>query len=112
MTIADTEPTSPQLDTAALPKGILLVDDHPVFRRGMVALLSEYPEFSVLGESCNSKEALEAMRTLNPDVIMVDISLPGISGIELVKLIVAERPSQLVLMLSMHDESLYAVRAL
>ena len=96
----------------AKQKRILIVDDHPVFRRGIAALLAEQPDLVVCGEAENAPAALEAMRRLNPDVALVDISLPGTNGIELVKSMVAEQPKLGILMLSMHDESLYALRSL
>ncbi|HEV7868485.1 MAG TPA: response regulator transcription factor [Chthoniobacteraceae bacterium] len=96
----------------ARQKRILIVDDHPVFRRGIAALLAEQPDLVVCGEAENAPAALEAMRRLNPDVALVDISLPGTNGIELVKSMVAEQPKLGILMLSMHDESLYALRSL
>ena len=100
--------------TSAPPakKNILIVDDHPVFRRGIAALLAEHAEFSICGEAEDSKTALDAMRRLNPDVALVDIAMPGTNGIELVKLMLAEQPKLLIVIVSMHDESLYALRAL
>lgn len=91
---------------------ILIVDDHPVFRRGMAALLREQGEFEVCGEAEDSATALEAMRRLKPDLMLVDISMPGTNGIELIKLMLAEQPKLLILIVSMHEESLYALRSL
>lgn len=91
---------------------ILIVDDHPVFRKGMAALLAETEEFTVCGEGDSAASALDAMRGTSPDVALVDISMPGTNGIELLKVMLAERPALPVLIVSMHDESLYALRAL
>ncbi len=91
---------------------LLLVDDHPVFRRGIAGLISDEPDFEVAAEASDSASALGAMRDAEPDLALVDVSLPGHNGIELVKLMLAERPKLKILMLSMHDESLYALRAL
>lgn len=91
---------------------LLLVDDHPVFRRGIAGLISDEPDFEVAAEASDSLTALTAMRQEDPDLALVDVSLPGHNGIELVKLMLAERPKLKILMLSMHDESLYALRAL
>ena len=103
----------PPVTTApAAQKRILIVDDHPVFRHGITALLSAEPDFVVCGEADNAPAALDAMRRLKPDVAMLDISLQGTNGIELVKLMRSEQPRLPILMLSMHDESLYALRAL
>lgn len=107
-------PTTAAL-TAPPPVGmtrILVVDDHPVFRRGISALLAEQKDFSVCGEAENGPSALEAMRQTKPNVALVDISMPGMNGIELVKMMLAEQPKLTILVLSMHDESLYALRAL
>lgn len=91
---------------------VLIVDDHPVFRHGITALINAEPDLCVCGEASNSPTALEAMRTLKPDIALLDISLPGTNGIELIKLMKAEQPKLPILILSMHDESLYALRAL
>ncbi len=91
---------------------LLLVDDHPVFRRGIAGLISDEPDFEVAAEASDSLTALTAMREKEPDLALVDVSLPSHNGIELVKLMLAERPKLKILMLSMHDESLYALRAL
>ena len=93
-------------------KRILIVDDHPVFRRGMAALLSEKAEFTVCGEAEDAASALAAMRLSAPDAVLMDISMPGTNGIELIKLMLAESPKLTILIVSMHDESLYALRAL
>jgi len=88
------------------------VDDHPVFRHGISALINAEADLMVCGEASSSPTALDAMRTLTPDVALLDISLPGTNGIELIKLMKAEQPKLPLLVLSMHDESLYALRAL
>lgn len=93
-------------------KRVLIVDDHPVFRHGIAALINAEPDLMVCGDAASSPAALEAMRNLYPDVALLDISLPGTNGIELIKLMKAEQPKLPLLMLSMHDESLYALRAL
>jgi len=103
---------SPSAETAATRHRVLIVDDHPVFRHGIVALINGESDLEVCGDASDSRSALDAMRRLEPDVALVDISLPGTNGIELVKLMKAERPKLPILMLSMHDESLYALRAL
>ena len=94
------------------PKKILIVDDHPVFRKGMMALLADREDFMVCGEAEDAPAALDAMRRLRPDVALVDISMPGTNGIELSKMMLAEQPKLAIVILSMHDESLYALRAL
>ena len=93
-------------------KRIVIVDDHPLFRKGLEQLIHSDGAFAVCGEAGNAAEAMEVIRKLNPDLAIVDLSLPGANGIELIKNIRAEFPKQPILVLSMHDESLYAVRAL
>lgn len=98
--------------STTVKRRVLIVDDHPVFRHGISALINAEDDLTVCGEASSSPTALDAMRTLNPDVALLDISLPGTNGIELIKLMKAEHPRLPLLMLSMHDESLYALRAL
>jgi len=95
-----------------LKRRVLIVDDHPVLRRGLATLINAEPDLIVCGEASSSRSALEAMRTSRPDVALLDISLPGTNGIELIKLMKAEQPDLPLLMLSMHDESRYALRTL
>ncbi len=106
------EVTVTTTDPASTPKRLLIVDDHPVFRHGIAQLLRKLPEVTVCGEAENAQTALQAMRHLQPDVALIDISMPGTNGIELIKLMLAERPTLIILTLSMHEESLYALRAL
>ena len=98
--------------TKSNAKKILLVDDHPVLRKGLVRLIDAKEEFVVCGEASTADEAMALIQKLRPDLAIVDISLPGISGIELTKMVRAEFPKLPVLILSMHEEALYATRAL
>jgi DNA-binding NarL/FixJ family response regulator len=91
---------------------VLLVDDHAVVREGYRRLLSEDSGLHVVGEAANSADALACERALQPDVIVLDIALPGISGIETLRRIIARRPSARVLMFSMYQDAIYASRAL
>ena len=93
-------------------KKILLVDDHPVLRKGLARLIDAKEEFAVCGEASDAADAMTLIRKLIPDLVVVDIGLPGTSGIELTKTIRAEFPKLPVLILSMHEEVLYATRAL
>jgi len=96
----------------ALKTKVLLVDDHPIFRHGLTELLDWQPDLIVCGHADSASAALEQMRRLKPDLAVIDITLRGTNGIELVKMIKAELPHLPIVMLSMHDETLYAVRAL
>jgi DNA-binding NarL/FixJ family response regulator len=94
------------------PKRILVVDDHPLFRSGLAELLSQQPDLDVCCHADSAPVALEQMRICRPDLAILDVSLHGTNGIELVKLMKAEQPKLPILILSMHDETLYALRAL
>ncbi|HUD49360.1 MAG TPA: response regulator transcription factor [Candidatus Baltobacteraceae bacterium] len=91
---------------------IMLVDDHPVIRNGLAQLIDQEPDLKVCGQFEDSTHALEAVAALQPDLAIVDLSLKGSSGLELVKNIKSAHPGVLILVLSMHDESLYAERAI
>ncbi len=93
-------------------KRILLVDDHPVLRKGLVRLIDSKDEFVVCGEASTAADAMALIRELEPHLAIVDIGLPGASGIELTKTIRAEFQKLPVLILSMHQEAFYATRAL
>lgn len=91
---------------------VLIVDDHPLFRHGVADLIESEPGLDICGEADSAPLALEAIRTLKPDLVIADISLRGANGIDLVKSIKSEHPRLPVLVLSMHDENLFAARAL
>ncbi|MEM8559503.1 MAG: response regulator transcription factor [Bacteroidota bacterium] len=90
---------------------LLLVDDHPLLRKGLAMTLNAEADLDVVGQAASAEEALEAFGTLDPDVALIDISLPGMSGLELLKHLLALKPDLLALVVSRHDESLYAERA-
>ena len=91
---------------------ILIVDDHPIVRQGLAELINHEDDLTVCGQAEDAPQAMKDIRTLKPDMAIVDISLKETSGIELIKDIKVQYPSLPVLTLSMHDESLYAERAL
>jgi DNA-binding NarL/FixJ family response regulator len=91
---------------------ILLVDDHPLVREWLANLINEQHDLRVCGEVSNAPQAFQMIGDENPDIVIVDISLEGGSGIELIKNVKASHPSVAMIVLSMHDESLYAERAL
>lgn len=97
---------------AARPARILIVDDHPVFRLGLARMLDGEEGLAVCGEARSVEEAAESLDGLAPDLVVVDISLPGASGLDLVKALKERRPELPALVLSMHDEALFAGRAL
>jgi two-component system, NarL family, invasion response regulator UvrY len=88
------------------------VDDHAVVREGYRRLLERDAAIQVVGEAANSGEAYDRAADLEPQVIVMDIALPGVSGIEAMRRILARRPQQCVLMFSMHDDAIFASRAL
>jgi DNA-binding NarL/FixJ family response regulator len=91
---------------------VLLVDDHPLVREWLAHLLNQQADFQVCGEATNGPQAIKLMASAKPDVAIVDVSLAGGSGIELIKSIKADHPDVVMVVLSMHDESLYAERVL
>ena len=93
-------------------KRVLIVDDHPIFRLGLAGLISEQPHLEVCGHAESAPLALEAMRRFKPDLVLLDLSLRGTNGIELIKLMKAEQPHLPILVVSMHDEAIFGLRAL
>lgn len=90
---------------------LLIADDHAIIRDGLKQIISFVPEMQVAGEAGSGEEVLAAMRALELDVIVLDMSMPGRSGIALIQQIMALKPTLPVLVLSMHQESQYAVQA-
>ncbi|MCX7623493.1 MAG: response regulator transcription factor [Thermomicrobium sp.] len=96
------------------PINILVVDDHPLFRSGIRWSLEQNPQFVVVGEASDGSEALRLADELSPDVILVDLSLPGMNGLELARALKRRQPQAGVIILTMHqdDEQLFnAIRA-
>ena len=91
---------------------VLLADDHAVVRAGLREILSDTGDIVVAGEAANGQEVLALVRANDYDLAVLDMSMPGRSGIELIKLVKAEKPKLRILVLSMHSEEQYAVRAL
>jgi DNA-binding NarL/FixJ family response regulator len=91
---------------------ILIVDDHPIVRQGLRSLIDQESDLTVCGEAGSAGEALKAVPALKPDLLLVDISLKGPDGLELTKSIRALEPDLPILIVSMHDETLYAERVL
>ena len=93
-------------------KQILIVDDHPMMREGLAQLINREKDLAVAGEADSAARAVEQTAQLKPDLVIVDITLPGRSGLELIRDIHAVHSAALVLVVSMHEESLYAERVL
>ncbi|MEO5718248.1 MAG: response regulator transcription factor [Chthoniobacterales bacterium] len=98
--------------TAALEKRVLIIDDHVMVREGVAEIIEQAEHLSVCGSASTVNEGLEALHKLKPDLVLVDITLPGKNGIEFIKEARAFQPDLLILVMSMHDESLYADRVL
>ena len=93
-------------------KTVLVVDDHPLMRQGLALLINQQQDLQVCGEAEEAQAAMQAIAQLRPDIMILDISLKGPDGIEILKNIRATDPDLPVLVLSMHDEAIYAERAL
>jgi len=91
---------------------VLVVDDHAVVRRGLVQILAEPPDMTAAGEASSGHEALRAVEKDDFDVVVLDISLPDINGLEVLKQLRSLKPELQVLVLSIHPEKQYALRAL
>jgi DNA-binding NarL/FixJ family response regulator len=91
---------------------VLLVDDHAILREGITEIINSKPDLEVCGQASTAGRALDGVNRLKPDLVVVDISLQGGSGLELLKSLKAIYPRLPMLVLSMHEESLYAERAL
>ena len=91
---------------------VVLADDHTILREGLRQLLGAATDIEVAGEAADGFEVLARVRGLDFDVLLLDMSMPGKSGIELIKQVKAEKPRLRVLVLSMHEEAQYAVRAI
>lgn len=92
-------------------RSIFVVEDHPIMRDGICQLIAQQNDLEVCGGAGGGPEALEALGSLSPDLMLVDISLGGMDGIELIKAVKKRAPRLPILVLSMHEESLYAERA-
>ena len=93
-------------------KRLLILDDHPMMREGLAQLIGNEVDLEVCGESGTGKEAVDLVTRLKPDLLLADISLPDKSGLEVIKDVRAMHPEVAMLVISMHDESLYAERVL
>jgi DNA-binding NarL/FixJ family response regulator len=91
---------------------ILIADDHPVFRRGLSQIIAETTDMVVAGEAGDGTEALQKARSGEYDVLLLDITMPGENGVEVLRQLKVDRPGMPVLILTMHPEEQYAIRTL
>src|ERR1700692_2703052 len=112
MSVASKSQNPTSQNQAVNRRRILVVDDHPIVRQGLALLINREADMVVCGEAEEAMGALHVLASSRPDVLIVDISLTGPDGLDLLKTIRATRPNLPVLILSMHDELIYAERAL
>ena len=101
-----------QPNAAVKKSKVLVVDDHPIVRQGLALLINRETDLTVCAEAEDARMAMQSITTTKPDILVVDISLNGPDGLDLLKDIRMRHPELPVLILSMHDESIYAERAL
>ena len=95
-----------------MPTRVLLADDHKLMRSGLRLVIEQHPEFRVVGESDDGREAVALADSLKPDVVVMDIGMPNLNGIEAARKITEAHPDIAVVMLSMHSDEAYVLRAL
>jgi DNA-binding NarL/FixJ family response regulator len=91
---------------------LVIADDHAIVREGLKRIVGDAQDLQVMGEAADGTEVMKRVRELEFDVLVLDLSMPGRSGMELIKLVKAEKPKLRILVLSMHQETQYAVRAI
>jgi DNA-binding NarL/FixJ family response regulator len=91
---------------------LVIADDHAIVREGLKRIVEAVPDLEVVGEAADGTEVMQRVRDLEFQVLVLDLSMPGRSGMELIKLVKAEKPGLRILVLSMHQEMQYAVRAI
>ena len=99
-------------DRPEMPRNVFIVEDHPAFREGLVQIINGEKDLEVCGQAGSAEQALPAIKRLNPDLVLVDITLPKKSGLKLIQELRAAHNKVKLLVLSMHDEALYADRVL
>jgi DNA-binding NarL/FixJ family response regulator len=110
--MATSKPAKPASPVETTKHRVFLVDDHPIVRQGLAQLLNSEADLTVCGQGEDAYGSLRAIKTASPDLILLDVSLKDSDGLELLKELKVQHPGLPVLILSMHDESLYTERAL
>lgn len=103
--MSDTEKNQALDNLAPTPISVLLIDDHTLFRSGIRSLLQRYPEFSVVGEAADGVEGIKRARQLQPDVVLLDLNMPGISGLQTLQLMLQDCPNTAVIMLTVSEDA-------
>ena len=103
---------SPQPDSPARMIRVVIVDDHPMVAQGIQSVLEDHDSIDVVGTLGNGRAVIEQLHTLDPDVILMDLNMPGMGGLTATELVLEERPGTRVLILSMHDSPEYISSAL
>lgn len=93
------------LTTPETPISVLLIDDHTLFRSGIRSLLQRYPEFIVVGEAADGVEGIKRAKQLQPNVVLLDLNMPGISGLETLQLMLQDCPNTAVIMLTVSEDA-------
>jgi two-component system nitrate/nitrite response regulator NarL len=96
---------TPALETSFHPISVLLVDDHTLFRSGIRSLLQRHADFVVVGEAADGAEGIKRALQLQPDVILLDLNMPGMSGVETLQLMLQDCPEQVVIMLTVSEDA-------
>lgn len=92
-------------ETSGKPISVLLIDDHTLFRSGIHSLLQRYPDFAVVGEAADGVEGIKRAKQLQPDVVLLDLNMPGISGLETLQLLLQDCPDVAVIMLTVSEDA-------
>lgn len=93
------------MDSTATPISIVLVDDHTLFRSGIRSLLQRYPEFAIVGEAADGVDGVKRVKQLCPDVVLLDLNMPGISGVETLQLMLQDCPQTAIIMLTVSEDA-------
>ena len=112
MTMVNSGMTANVLPVTNIRRRVLIVDDHPIVRQGLKRMIDAEADLEVCGEADSEPNARNAVRELDPDIVIVDLSLQDGDGLELVRAVHAHHPEVPMLVLSMHDEAIYAERML